>query len=82
MDRQNDQLGKLIKESDLPQRDAIHVAIAPVTAGKKLWPGDEPGVYNTSFATETDHLVRGVLAHDDHLYVMHQYIGVRIYDLF
>ncbi len=35
----NDELGKLIKKNQNPQRDAIHIAIAPVVAGQTLSPG-------------------------------------------
>lgn len=28
-----------------PRRDAVHVAIAPVVAGEKLYPGDPVGLY-------------------------------------
>lgn len=31
-------LGKLIKDTS-PKRDAVHVAVAPVTAGERLSPG-------------------------------------------
>lgn len=34
-------IGKLADETS--QRDAIHIAIAPVTAGEKLYPGDDVG---------------------------------------
>jgi hypothetical protein len=35
-------IGQLITE-DYPQKDAIHIAVAPVTAGEKLNPGDHIG---------------------------------------
>lgn len=35
------QLGKLITESQ--HRDAIHIAVAPVTAGTEMYPGDHIG---------------------------------------
>lgn len=39
---QNDQLGRTPKETD--GRDAIHVAIAPITAAQKLAPGQDVGL--------------------------------------
>lgn len=41
----NEQVGKLIEGDS--HRDAIHVAVAPIVAKEKLWPGDEVGVDGT-----------------------------------
>lgn len=37
------ELGKLIAFDANPGRDAVHIAVAPVVAGEKLWAGYEVG---------------------------------------
>jgi hypothetical protein len=46
----NDYLGKLITSEQA--KDAIHIAIAPVTAAEKLSPGDHVGLNADGLATE------------------------------
>lgn len=45
-------LGTLIENA--AQRDAVHVAIAPMKAGTKLSPGDHVGISSEGEATEED----------------------------
>lgn len=55
MSKENIKIGKLIVLADYitepPARDAIHVAIAPVTAGEDLKPGTHVGFYNSNLKT-------------------------------
>lgn len=37
-------LGKLIDPNAMPQRDAIHVAVCPIMATTKIWPGQHVGL--------------------------------------
>ena len=53
------QLGKLITE---PQhRDAIHIAVAPVTAGETLSPGTRIGFTGNAFTVGTDAEIIGIV---------------------
>ncbi len=42
MKQDTPQLGKLIEDDDR-RRDAVHIAVVPVTASENLWPGEHVG---------------------------------------
>lgn len=46
--------GHIIKTDELPERDAVHVAVAPMIAGEKLHPGDHVGIMADGHAGEVD----------------------------
>lgn len=46
--------GHIIKTDELPERDAVHVAVTPIIAGEKLHPGDHVGIMADGHAGEVD----------------------------
>jgi hypothetical protein len=50
-DKQDLQLGKIIKASTPAKRDAIHIAVAPVVAAAPLYPGTHVGLNEIGEAT-------------------------------
>jgi len=52
-------LGSLI--TDTQHRDAVHIAVAPVTAGEDLRPGDRIGFTGNAFTVGTDARIVGIV---------------------
>lgn len=51
-------LGTLIATPELPPRDAIHIAIAPVIAGETLYPGDHIGLLPSGEASKDKDIIK------------------------